>query len=147
MQLPRAERVRRRDEATSPGVFRRVLEECQDGGQRPPGTQAMLSKQGIRYRKCLDLCSNQRGIVRSYLSPILTRFSCVKDDEKKMIPHADIRELINQGETKIQESAQTFLKTMGGGKELVDTAVSVGKCMKDCFLQKNSGGFCFDKHE
>uniref|UniRef100_A0A914BYZ3 Uncharacterized protein n=1 Tax=Acrobeloides nanus TaxID=290746 RepID=A0A914BYZ3_9BILA len=87
-------------------------------------------------------------VVEDMLTCLQTNIeSCVEGGERKMIPQADIREIINNGEQKIQSTAQIFMKTFTGGKELLQTAVDVGSCMKDCFMQKNAKSFCFDEHK
>lgn len=30
------------------------------------------------------------------------------------------------------------------GRTLIDSALDVGSCIKDCVIQKNKGGYCFD---
>uniref|UniRef100_A0A7E4UYM0 DUF19 domain-containing protein n=1 Tax=Panagrellus redivivus TaxID=6233 RepID=A0A7E4UYM0_PANRE len=71
--------------------------------------------------------------------------TCVNHREGKDIPYTDISVFLNKGMETIHKQADTFLATMGGsGRHLIDTALKIGVCMKDCIIKKNSNGFCFD---
>lgn len=71
--------------------------------------------------------------------------TCVKTKSGPQIPYVDLNRLVGAGEQRLKAQGQAFMKTMGGeNQKLIQTAVNVGTCMKNCFVQKNSRGSCFD---
>jgi|UniRef100_A0AC35GTH2 hypothetical protein len=74
--------------------------------------------------------------------------TCVKGKDGPQVEYTDIKLFLDKGEKKLHKQANALTTAFGDdGKEVIDAAFKVGKCMKDCFLKKNAGGFCFDKAE
>ena len=72
--------------------------------------------------------------------------TCIKDKNGPQVPYTDINGLINGASAKVKAKAEKFLNSLNNqGQDLLDSALHTGQCMKDCFLQKNAGGYCFDK--
>lgn len=63
------------------------------------------------------------------------------------IPKADILKMLAYGERKIVASREALLKNavMAPIKPILETTLEFGACVKDCFLNKNRDGFCFDR--
>lgn len=58
----------------------------------------------------------------------------------------DINVLLNKGEKKLETQVKRFTTTLGEtGKDIIQTGLKVISCMKQCFMEKNSDGYCFDK--
>jgi len=105
----------------------------------------MVAKDPQKLKQCF---MSKQYILENMMSCMERNLdSCADAGENKMIPHTDIRELINTGEQQIQSAAKTFLSAMVHSDEnLINTALQVATCMKECFMKKNQDGFCFDKH-
>uniref|UniRef100_A0AC34QTL5 Uncharacterized protein n=1 Tax=Panagrolaimus sp. JU765 TaxID=591449 RepID=A0AC34QTL5_9BILA len=72
--------------------------------------------------------------------------TCVSTKNGKEIPYTDISKFLTKGEKKLQTQVRNFMLTIGeSAKVILETALKVGTCMKECFLRKNSEGFCFDR--
>ena len=73
-------------------------------------------------------------------------FSCVKGKDGPQVDYTDINKFLDKGEQKLHKQANALTSAFGDdGKEVIDAAFKVGKCMKECFTKKNAGGYCFDK--
>ncbi|KJH49264.1 hypothetical protein DICVIV_04586 [Dictyocaulus viviparus] len=64
----------------------------------------------------------------------------------------DYPDMIKRVENLINEQIQTFLNSVTSNnmkkifvKQVVSAAASVARCVKDCFIEKNKDGYCFDK--
>uniref|UniRef100_A0A915DDA4 Uncharacterized protein n=1 Tax=Ditylenchus dipsaci TaxID=166011 RepID=A0A915DDA4_9BILA len=72
--------------------------------------------------------------------------TCVKDKNGPQIPYTDVNKVISAGEKKLTSQAQKFMISLNkDGHELLQTALNVGSCIKNCFVKENSNGYCFDK--
>ncbi|KAI6189062.1 hypothetical protein M3Y98_00421800 [Aphelenchoides besseyi] len=73
---------------------------------------------------------------------------CVRNENGPQIPNADIRQLIANTERRINAKAKDILRTLDlQGRELLEKALEVAACIKECVLEKNKGpdGFCFNR--
>jgi len=74
--------------------------------------------------------------------------SCAKEKTDKQVDKVDIKQLISTGTQKLLTLEKNLTALFAGEvKEVFDTLTEFGTCVKDCTLEKNSGGFCFDKKE
>ncbi|KAE9555526.1 hypothetical protein FO519_001294 [Halicephalobus sp. NKZ332] len=74
--------------------------------------------------------------------------TCVDTKEGEQIPYVDISNFLEKGEAKLRKQLESFMATVGRpAKSILESLISVGKCMKECFQEKNSQGYCFDKKE
>uniref|UniRef100_A0A1I7YYB0 DUF19 domain-containing protein n=1 Tax=Steinernema glaseri TaxID=37863 RepID=A0A1I7YYB0_9BILA len=92
----------------------------------------------------------KRYIVDQFIDCIQNKMNtCVNTDDGPLIPYTDIHQLIRLGEQKIESQVESFKKTIGGGAGngdvLIDTALDIADCVKECFVSKNANGFCFDR--
>uniref|UniRef100_A0A915E9B0 Uncharacterized protein n=1 Tax=Ditylenchus dipsaci TaxID=166011 RepID=A0A915E9B0_9BILA len=72
--------------------------------------------------------------------------TCIQDKNGPMIPRRDVHKVIEEAHKKLEQEIQTFEQTLSKeGTELIKMGRSVGRCVKQCFFEKNQGGFCFDK--
>jgi len=72
--------------------------------------------------------------------------TCVADKNGPQVPYTDINKVISAGEKKLTTQANKFMASLNkDGHELLQTALTVGSCIKNCFVQENASGFCFDK--
>ncbi|TMS38384.1 hypothetical protein L596_005123 [Steinernema carpocapsae] len=99
-----------------------------------------------------DCFIRKRYIVDQFIDCIQNKMNtCVNTDDGPQIPYTDIHQLIRLGEQKIESQVESFKKTLGGGSSggngdvLIDTALDIADCVKECFVSKNANGFCFDR--
>ncbi|KAI1730962.1 hypothetical protein Ddc_03684 [Ditylenchus destructor] len=72
--------------------------------------------------------------------------ACAQDKNGPMIPARDIAKVINDAQSRLKGEVQDFQATLSKeGNDLINAGFSVGKCVKQCFMEKNQGAFCFDK--
>lgn len=73
-------------------------------------------------------------------------FSCVETKKGPQITYTDLNKVILASEKRVQAQANKFLRTLNhDGKILVTTALNVTQCIKNCFVEKNKNGYCFDE--
>ncbi|CAD5220116.1 unnamed protein product [Bursaphelenchus okinawaensis] len=71
--------------------------------------------------------------------------SCVPGMDGPEIHYLDINKIIKSADTQIHVQADKFTKTLpSSAKDLLEAAVTVGTCVKECFQEKNKEGYCFD---
>jgi len=115
------------------------------------------------FNQCWDIVhsiTNQSEQLKTCFSskePILSGFvgcleaninSCVHDTNGPQIPNADLRMLIKNTERRIMGKTRDILRTLDfHGKALLEKALEVAACIKDCVLEKNKVpyGFCFER--
>src|SRR3954470_2075517 len=57
-----------------------------------------------------------------------------------------VTQVISAGEEKLHTQANAFLRGLNSdGHQLLQAALKVGECLKDCFVVKNADGYCFDR--
>jgi len=74
--------------------------------------------------------------------------SCVNGTNGPQIPNADLRTLIKNTERRIMGKTRDILRTLDiHGKEIMEKALEVAACIKECVLEKNKipYGFCFER--
>jgi hypothetical protein len=73
---------------------------------------------------------------------------CTKEKTNKQVDKVDMKKLIDLGTQKLLKVEQNLTSMFTGElKQVLDTLTGFGVCVKDCVVQKNSGGFCFDKKQ
>ncbi|CAD5226988.1 unnamed protein product [Bursaphelenchus xylophilus] len=71
--------------------------------------------------------------------------SCVPGMDGPQIHYIDINKIIKSADAQIHLQADKFTKTLpNSARDLLEAAITVGTCVKECFQEKNQGGFCFD---
>jgi len=72
--------------------------------------------------------------------------SCLEEKKDTQIQKVDINKLFTLGVDKINKTKEKLTKTLAAPlRKIINTVGEFGLCVKDCFLEKNSDGFCFDK--
>uniref|UniRef100_A0AC35FX02 Chondroitin proteoglycan 4 domain-containing protein n=1 Tax=Panagrolaimus sp. PS1159 TaxID=55785 RepID=A0AC35FX02_9BILA len=101
---------------------------------------------GINVESLKNCFHSKQYIVDDLVSCIQgTMKTCTNSQDGKQIPYTDINIFFTKGEKKLHQQAEMFLATMGdSGRALIDSALDVGSCIKDCVIKKNVGGYCFD---
>jgi hypothetical protein len=73
---------------------------------------------------------------------------CTKEKTDNQVEKVDINQLLDSGTQKLLKVEKNMTALfVGDMKKVVDTLTNFGVCIKDCVVQKNSGGFCFDKKQ
>lgn len=73
-------------------------------------------------------------------------FSCLIERTEDTIQKLNISKIFELGIERIEKKKGQLTKNLSSHiKNIVDTAGNFGVCVKDCFLEKNKDGFCFDK--
>uniref|UniRef100_A0A914Y457 Uncharacterized protein n=1 Tax=Panagrolaimus superbus TaxID=310955 RepID=A0A914Y457_9BILA len=111
----------------------------------------IVSKEGFKLvknpEKTKECFQNKRNFVDDMLDCMQNDLNtCVKEKESKEISYVDISKFLEKGEKKLQDQADLLFETVGDeGREVIDIAFKVGHCMRSCFVEKNAGGYCYDK--
>jgi hypothetical protein len=72
--------------------------------------------------------------------------SCLEEKKDIQIQKVDIAKLFTLGVEKLNKTKEKLTKTLAAPlRKIINTVAEFGLCLKDCFLEKNSDGFCFDK--
>nr|CAR63588.1 hypothetical protein [Angiostrongylus cantonensis] len=107
-----------------------------------------------KLRVCFE---NRRGFVDNIVSCLRTKVKACADDEEKAkqrhdVKNYDYQDMIRRVDDIINEHIRTFLNSITSNyaknlfvKHVVNAAASVARCVKNCFLEKNKDGFCFDR--
>nr|CAI4222100.1 unnamed protein product [Auanema sp. JU1783] len=102
--------------------------------------------------KTLKTCFDAR---KGFLEELVNCFkdklrACAQDVSKAeqiQVHNYDYVAMINRAELVIQNQMAKFLQsvTSPSVKQVIDAATNLGRCVKECFIEKNKNGFCFDK--
>ncbi|KAI6175255.1 hypothetical protein M3Y99_01978800 [Aphelenchoides fujianensis] len=72
--------------------------------------------------------------------------TCHPSEQGPQISYIDYNKVIASAEGRIRKQTLKLTKSIGSNvKKLVDAVLDLGVCGKECFLKKNTGGFCFDR--
>lgn len=72
--------------------------------------------------------------------------TCSTEKTDKQVDKIDVTKLINVGTQKLLNVEKNLSSLFSGEiKEVLDTLTEFGVCVKECVVEKNSKGFCFDK--
>lgn len=126
-----------------------------------------ISELKSQAHQCMDKCWYRMGAVTQNpaalkqcvndQTPLIDQFiNCLDKNLHSCWPNAngpdiqkqDILKIVRLGEEKIESSKDAILSSpaIQPIQKLVHTALDFGMCVKDCFLQRNSAGFCFDRY-
>ncbi|KAK5983176.1 hypothetical protein GCK32_021595, partial [Trichostrongylus colubriformis] len=72
---------------------------------------------------------------------------CVADRNGPQIQKTNINSLFMIGEHKIVNHSATVQSIIAPIRHIVNAAGQFAKCIKNCFIKKNSNGYCFDRKE
>lgn len=73
---------------------------------------------------------------------------CVSTKNGPRIPKANITELLRVIALSITKNVRNMANVITSSiNTIIDTAGGFAICVKDCFLDKNHDGFCFDRSE
>jgi hypothetical protein len=123
--------------------FQGCFSECFDKTAKNEGKKFI--KDAAETKKCF---TDKRLFVHKMIDCVQSDLNtCLKEkDENKKVEYVDINDLLEKGAEKLQKQVDLAFDALGtDGKEVVDIAMDVGKCMRTCFTKKNSDGYCFDK--
>ncbi|KAJ1345665.1 hypothetical protein KIN20_000256 [Parelaphostrongylus tenuis] len=112
-----------------------------------------LTEHPEELRRCFE---QRRDFVDSIITCFRTKVKACADDEEqakqRSVKTHDYYDMIKRVEDIINHQIQTFLNSITSNyiknlfvKHIVHAAASVARCVKDCFLEKNKDGFCFDR--
>ncbi|KAK6752922.1 hypothetical protein RB195_003990 [Necator americanus] len=112
-----------------------------------------LTQEPEKLRVCFE---KRRGFVDDIINCFRTKIKACEDDiEKAKIVHVktyDYPDMIKRVEDVINEQIQTFLNSITSNhvknlfvQQVVNAGASVARCVKNCFIEKNKDGYCFDK--
>ncbi|KAI6202143.1 hypothetical protein M3Y96_00917200 [Aphelenchoides besseyi] len=108
--------------------------------------QCWLTNHSEQLKSCF---SAKEKVLEGFLGCLEANInSCVRNENGPQIPNADIRQLIANTERRINAKAKDILRTLDlQGRELLEKALEVAACIKECVLEKNKGpdGFCFNR--
>ncbi|CAE54887.1 DUF19 domain-containing protein [Caenorhabditis elegans] len=94
-------------------------------------------------KKCFDEKDN---ILEDFLTCFENRVeACVNDQHGPQIQKTDIRGIFKVTEKSIATQTNTFQTMIKPIKHILDATGDFALCVKDCFLEKNKSGFCFDR--
>ncbi|KAI6219208.1 24 kDa secreted protein [Aphelenchoides besseyi] len=72
--------------------------------------------------------------------------TCHASEKGPQVPYIDYNKVIASAEDRIRKQTVKLTKSVGTNVgKLVNVVLELGKCGKECYLKKNSGGFCFDR--
>ncbi|CAI5448224.1 unnamed protein product [Caenorhabditis angaria] len=94
-------------------------------------------------KKCFDEKDN---ILDDFLTCFENRVeACVSHSNGQQIQKTDIRSIFKISEKSIVTQTATIQTMIAPIKHILDATGDFALCVKDCFLEKNSNGFCFDR--
>ncbi|VDD85914.1 unnamed protein product [Enterobius vermicularis] len=96
-------------------------------------------------RQCV---SDQNPLISQFLSCVDKQLhSCWPDRNGPQIQKQDLAKFIRLSEEKLESSKNALLNnpSIKPIQKLLGAAINFGYCVKDCFVGKNAGGFCFDR--
>ncbi|KAK6034275.1 hypothetical protein COOONC_28220 [Cooperia oncophora] len=94
-------------------------------------------------RKCFD---DKDELLQGFLMCLEQKMDgCVADRNGPQIQKTNINSLFAIGEHKIANHSAAVQSIIAPIRHVVNAAGEFAKCIKDCFLQKNAHGFCFDR--
>lgn len=95
----------------------------------------------------LKKCFDQKGdILENFLDCFEQRVEgCVEHNHGAMITKTDISAIFRIGEKRIVHQTETMQALIAPIRHVIDAAGEFAVCVKDCFLDKNSRGYCFDR--
>ena len=96
-------------------------------------------------KQCID---SKEVVFNNFVGCIETNLhACVQQKDGPQIPKHDILKMFEVAEQKIVSQRESILQNpaIKPIKKIIETALEFGKCVKDCFLNKNRQGFCFDR--
>lgn len=127
---------------------------------------ACIEEIRVQARNCLDSCWNRLQSVTSNpaalrqcvsnQSPLITEFlgcigknlhSCWPNKNGPQIQKQDVMKFVQLSEEKIESSKNALLSNpaIKPIKNLLNSAIDFAHCVKECLMQRNSAGFCFDR--
>uniref|UniRef100_A0A0N5A7N7 Uncharacterized protein n=1 Tax=Syphacia muris TaxID=451379 RepID=A0A0N5A7N7_9BILA len=104
-----------------------------------------LTERPDQLRKCFD---DKSELLQAFLTCFEHNIEgCVQNTNGPMIPKRNISEIFRLGEEAISHKAVSLSQSIPIGlKKILDAAGDFALCVKNCFLTKNQGGFCFDRY-
>uniref|UniRef100_A0A1I7XJU8 CPG4 domain-containing protein n=1 Tax=Heterorhabditis bacteriophora TaxID=37862 RepID=A0A1I7XJU8_HETBA len=94
-------------------------------------------------KKCFD---DKDDILQGFLNCFEQRVDgCVTDENGPQISKTNIAALFAIGEKRIVHQTATMQAIIAPIKNIIDAAGEFAVCVKDCFINKNINGYCFDK--
>lgn len=95
-------------------------------------------------KQCFD---SKMDIVDNFINCFATRVdACVPDMNGPQIQKTDIGQVFTVGEKRLATSpSPTVQALLNPIKHYLDALGGFAACVKDCFLGKNSAGFCYDR--
>ena len=73
--------------------------------------------------------------------------ACVQSTSGPMIPKHDLLKMFTYAENKVVSQREALLHNAAIKpiRSVIETALDFGGCVKNCFMEKNRQGFCFDR--
>uniref|UniRef100_A0A915A9I0 Chondroitin proteoglycan 4 domain-containing protein n=1 Tax=Parascaris univalens TaxID=6257 RepID=A0A915A9I0_PARUN len=102
----------------------------------------------MSHPEYLKSCFDEKDdLLRSFLTCFEKHVdSCVHSEVGPLIPKVNISELFRLGERAITHNADNLGRTTPKAlRRILDVAGDFFICVKDCFLERNKNGFCFDE--
>ncbi|GMR45294.1 hypothetical protein PMAYCL1PPCAC_15489, partial [Pristionchus mayeri] len=95
-------------------------------------------------RQCFD---DKLEIVDNFINCFSHRVdSCVNHQNGPMIPKTSIASIFTNGEQRLNKPPTgTLAALIAPIKHYLDAAGVFATCVKDCFIEKNRDGYCFDR--
>uniref|UniRef100_A0A7E4UZG7 Chondroitin proteoglycan 4 domain-containing protein n=1 Tax=Panagrellus redivivus TaxID=6233 RepID=A0A7E4UZG7_PANRE len=97
----------------------------------------------------LKQCIESKEIIfNNFVSCVQSNMhACVPGSDGPQIPKHDILKMFQVAERKIVSQREALLHNAAIKpiRNIIETTLDFGGCTKDCFLRKNSKGFCFDR--
>ncbi|CAJ0936314.1 unnamed protein product, partial [Mesorhabditis belari] len=93
--------------------------------------------------QCFD---EKAGIIEGFLGCFETQVDgCVSTMNGPQIPKTDISSIFTFAQNALERKDPTLEALLSPIKHILDSAGEWALCLKECFLQRNSHGFCFDR--
>lgn len=72
----------------------------------------------------------------------------MESDDGPKIQKANISEVLRLGEQALTHKADTLSQNIAPFlKKILDATGSFAICVKNCFIEKNHNGFCYDRYK
>lgn len=122
------------------------------------GIVKQITNSPERLRTCLreriPVIDNFFGCMEKNLDRYIRRLyvvnikfsSCASTTSAGNVTYIDYNKVINSAEDRVKKQTLKLVRSVGSNiQRLVNTALSLGTCAKNCYTRKNSNGFCFDR--
>uniref|UniRef100_A0AC34QDI6 Uncharacterized protein n=1 Tax=Panagrolaimus sp. JU765 TaxID=591449 RepID=A0AC34QDI6_9BILA len=121
------------------------LKQCIDSKEIVFNNFVKCVQTNLHACQCID---SKEIVFNNFVKCVQTNLhACVQTKNGPKIPKHDLKKMFDFAVSKVTTQRDSLLKNAAVKPihDVVETALDFGGCVKDCFMEKQKNGFCFDK--